>query len=117
MVIKIKFRISLVARVAKVPEKKKQKPIAKVAKKRKEVNKKYSVIVKEMLAESDRCEIQSPECTGKAQGLNHKQKRSPGNIIRKENLERACNACNGFCERNPKWAIENGHQISRFKKF
>ena len=93
-----------------------RKPIAKVAAKRKVINRTYNKLVDEMLKENPKCEIKSPVCTGNAQGLNHKQKRSPNNLIKKENLERACNACNGYCEKHPKWAEKNGHQISRFKK-
>jgi len=94
----------------------KPKPIAKESTKRKEVNKEYRKIVKEELSKDDRCKIKSPVCTGKAQGMNHKQKRSPKNLIDRKNLEGACNPCNGYCEDNPKWAKANGHQISRFKK-
>ena len=96
--------------------KKSSKPIAKESSKRKVINKTYKKLKDEMLKENPNCEIKSPVCTGKAQGLNHKQKRSPNNLIKKENLERACNACNGYCEKHPKWAEQNGHQISRFKK-
>lgn len=95
-------------------EKTVNKPIAKVAAKRKVTNKEYKKIVNDMLGCNNKCEIKSPVCTGIANGLNHKQKRSPSNLIDIKNLERSCNACNSFVENNVDWAIENGHQISRF---
>ena len=64
----------------------------------------------------DSCQIKSPVCTGKAQGANHKQKRSPKNMLDKKNLERSCNACNRYVETHVEWAKENGHSVSRFKK-
>lgn len=94
----------------------KPKPIAKESKKRKEENKAYKKIVKGMIAEDPVCELKSPVCTGKAQGADHLQKRSPSNLTKRNNLKRACNACNGYKENNPKWAKANGHSISRFKK-
>jgi len=100
----------------KQPTPKKMNVIAKVSDKRKIVNREYKKIVKGKLKENPLCEIKSPECTGKAQGLNHKQKRSPKNLTKLSNLENACNACNGYVERHPKWAKENGHSKSRFSK-
>jgi len=100
----------------KTEKPKDKKPIARQSEKRKTEQPKYKKIVKEMLAQNPNCEIKSPVCTGKAQGLNHKQKRSPKNLLDKANLERSCNACNLYIEEHPDWAQENGHQISRFKK-
>ena len=91
------------------------KAIAKMSAKRKEVNKEYKKIVKSKLKENPDCVVKSPECTGKAQGLNHKQKRSPKNLTELANLENCCNACNAYIETHPKWAKANGHFISRFK--
>jgi hypothetical protein len=62
------------------------------------------------------CEINSPVCTIKAQGLDHMQKRSPNNYLLHSNLKSACNACNLYKELYPGWAEANGHSISRFKK-
>ena len=98
------------------PEKKKVQPIAKMSAKRKEVNKEYNKIKKEKLAKDDRCKIKSPDCTGKAQGLDHLQKRSPSNLIKIDNLIQACNGCQLYKELNPIWATNNGFSISRFKK-
>ena len=91
-----------------------KKPINKVAEKRKVINKQYKVIKDEMLAKDDQCKIRSPVCTGKAQGLNHIQKRSTGNLTRRNNLIGCCNACNSFLESNDAWARKNGHTVSRF---
>jgi 5-methylcytosine-specific restriction endonuclease McrA len=68
--------------------------IPKQSEKRKKEQKEYVKIVKEMLLENKECSVKSPECTGGAQGLNHKQKRSPKNFLDRANLERSCNACN-----------------------
>ena len=89
-------------------------PIAKVSVKRKQINKEYDKIKAEILTTDDQCKIRSPVCTGKAQGLNHKQKRSPGNLTKRNNLIGCCNACNSFLESNDAWARKNGHTVSRF---
>lgn len=93
-----------------------RKKIPPESKKRIAEKKVYKAQVKEIIKENPNCRINSPVCTGKAQGANHKQKRSPSNYTEKDNLEGACNACNGYCETHPAWAEANGHQISRFKK-
>ena len=98
-----------------VPEKVKV-AIAKVSEKRKVINKEYKIIKDDILSKDDRCKIKSPECTGKAQGLNHTVKRSPSNLIERSNLVGSCNSCNNFLECNSKWALKNGHTVSKFKK-
>jgi len=90
------------------------KPIPKESKKRAAENRKYRKEVGKELESDPRCHINSPLCTGLAQGMNHKQKRSPKNLSLKSNLTNACNACNGYVENNPAWAAANGHQVSRF---
>jgi len=94
----------------------KPKPIAKESKKRAAENRKYRKEVGQELEADPRCHVGSPDCTGFAEGMNHKQKRSPKNLRLKKNLENCCNACNGYIEKNPVWAKENGHQVSRFAK-
>lgn len=76
----------------------------------------YNKIVNEMISENPDCEIKSPVCIGKAQGLDHTQKRSPSNLLNRKNLKRSCNPCQDFKEKFPGWAKENNHSISRFKK-
>lgn len=97
-------------------EKKARTVLKKVSEKRKVEQKEYVKIVKEKLGENPNCEIKSPVCMGRADGLDHIQKRSPKNFIDRNNLKNACSPCNLYKELNPKWAIENGHSISRFKK-
>lgn len=77
--------------------------------------KEYKKIVQEMLAIDIKCELHTPECTGTAQGLHHMKKRGI-NLLNKKYLKRACNACNGYVERHPKYAIEKGLSISKFSK-
>lgn len=91
-------------------------PIPKLSVRRKRELPIYRRIVADVLGKDDRCKIKSPVCTGKAQGLNHTVKRSPANLIEPTNLVAACNACNNFLESNSKWALVNGHTISKFKK-
>ncbi len=99
---------------------KEKKPIAKAkikkeTKKRAKLNRQYRKEVKKAAEESNLCEVNSPECTGIMEGMNHIQKRSAKNLLVKKNLTRSCNACNGYIERHPKWAKDNGHFISKFK--
>lgn len=97
-------------------EEEKPTAIKKVSEKRKEVQKEYKKIVKGLMNKSKKCEVRSPVCTGTAQGLNHKQKRSPKNLINLKNLERCCNACNDYIEKHPDWAKEHNHLISKYKQ-
>jgi hypothetical protein len=98
------------------PEEKKPKPIAKMSAKRKVENKALAAIVKELMTICPDCQIKSPVCTGKAQGSDHTQKRSPKNLLNKKNIKLACNPCNLYKEEHPEWAKKNGHSISRFVK-
>lgn len=88
---------------------KKKEPIKKISDKRKPLEREYKKLVKAMLDEDNRCEVKSPVCTGIAQGLNHKEKRSDRNLTDPDNLERSCNACNQYVELNKEWALKNGH--------
>jgi len=97
-------------------EKPKSVPIKKYSDKRKEKQKEYVKLVKEMLKESDRCEMKTPVCTGKAQGLQHKEKRSEKNLCDRKNLLRSCNPCNMYVEQYPLYALEHGLSISKHIK-
>lgn len=88
---------------------KKKEPIKKISDKRKPLQKEYKKLVREMLGTNNKCEVKSPVCSGIAQGLNHKEKRSERNLTNPNNVERCCNACNLFIETNIDWALENGH--------
>jgi ATP-dependent Zn protease len=94
-------------------EEKKPKQIAPLNKRRAKMQPKYRSLVKEMLAENDRCEVKSPVCKGRATGLQHKVKRSEKNLMDKKNLLRSCNACNGWIEANPLEAIAMGVSKSK----
>lgn len=96
-------------------EKKQPKPIAQKSEKRKVEDKEYKKMVKEMLDEDDRCEMKTPVCTGKAQGLHHTQKRSPNNLLNRKKCKRSCNACNLWVELNPLDAIDLKLSVSKFK--
>lgn len=95
-------------------EKKAGKPIAKKSAKMKVDHKEYKKIVKEMFAEDNRCELRTPACTGTAQGLHHTKRRGV-NLLNKKYLLRACNACNGFVEADPQYALDNGLSVSVHK--
>lgn len=97
------------------PEKPKKK-IAQYSKKRIKQNRELKNIVDDLKLVDPYCSIRSPVCTGRGQGSNHKQKRSPDNLTKKSNLELSCNACNQYCEDHPEWAKENNHFISKFSK-
>ena len=97
-------------------EKEKPKPVAYQSDKRKEDQKEYRKIVKEMLAETPNCEIMETGCQGKATGLHHQKKRSPATLLDKRFLKRACDSCNLWCEIHPLEAIDKGHSISKFAK-
>lgn len=68
-----------------------------------------------MLAASPYCEINSPNCTRAAQGLQHMKGRGV-NLLNRKFLKRACNACNTYCEEHPQWALDHGHAVSRLNK-
>jgi hypothetical protein len=99
------------------PEKEEKKPVKLPIKSVKRIaeDKLYKKIVREMLALEPGCRIKSPVCTGKAQGLDHLQKRSPKNLLNRSNLIPACNACQQYKEEHPQWSKRNGTSISRFK--
>ena len=97
------------------PENKPPK-IRPFTKKREKKQREYRKLVKELLKKDGRCEVRSPVCTKKAQGLHHITKRSVKNLMDLKNLKRCCNACNEFMEANTDWAIKHGFIISKFKK-
>lgn len=98
------------------PDQKKKFPrIARRAKKHAASDREYVKLVREMLAENPYCELVTPECTGIAQGLHHMKGRGVHLLTRKF-LKRACNACNGYVERHPAYALEKGLSVSRHTK-
>jgi hypothetical protein len=99
-----------------VKEEKKVKPISIMSVKRQAQQRLYRKIVKEMLEQDNRCEIKAIGCTGIAQGLQHKVKRSSKNLLDRKNLLRKCNHCNTWIESNPLEAIAMGVSASKFKE-
>lgn len=100
---------------AKPEEKAKPKQIAKKSEKSKGTHKEYIKLVKEMMAESNLCEIKEQGCQVKASGLHHKAKRSPKNLLDRNNLLRACNNCQLWIENNPLESLEKGYSVSKHK--
>lgn len=95
---------------------KKDTVIPKRSDKRKEEQKEYVKIVKEMLKANPNCEIKVEGCKVKATGLHHKVKRSPKTWLKKENLMRACDSCNLWVELHPIEAMAKGFTISKHAK-
>jgi len=75
----------------------------------------YKKIVKQMLDENNLCEMLTPICTKIAEGLHHMKRRGI-NLLNRKYLKRSCNACNGYVEKHPRWAIENKLLVSVHKK-
>ena len=103
---------------AKAKKGEKKKPRQRIPRKSKKLAKKgreYIKIVREMLAGNMYCELKTPDCTGVAEGLHHMKGRGI-HLLNKKYLKRACNACNGYVERHPNFALENGHSVSRIQK-
>ena len=100
---------------AVIPEKvKKVYNIPPRSKKRIVEQKEYVKIVKEMMAEDDKCEIKEEGCQIFASGLHHQRKRSPKTFLDKKFLKRACDSCQTWCEIFPLEAIKKGHSKSKF---
>ena len=100
-----------------IPEKvKKVYNIPPRSKKRIVEQKEYVKIVKEMMAENDKCEIKEEGCQIFASGLHHQKKRSPDTFLDKKYLIRACSNCQSWAELFPLDAIKKGHSVSKFKK-
>lgn len=93
--------------------KKASAPIADKSAKRKELDKEYKKLVKQMLKENNQCEVKAPGCTKKAEGLHHVQKRNAKNMLDRKNLKRCCNHCNTWIEQNPLQALEMGVSKSK----
>lgn len=68
-----------------------------------------------MLEESNLCELATPDCTGMAEGLHHMKGRGV-HLLNRKYLKRACNACNGYVERHPQYALDHGLSVSRHTK-
>lgn len=99
----------------RTPLKKKPYVIKKVADKRAEVNKVYRERSAAFRKANPKCEIQSPECTGKTEGVHHvKGKISHELLIDETYWMAACNRCNQYVESHDEWARANGFKLSKF---
>jgi hypothetical protein len=92
---------------AKAPKK-----INRESEQRKKDNKEYKKIVIEKMLQSKNCEIKSPVCTKRAEGLHHMKKRG-AELLNKKYLKRSCNPCNQYLEEHPNWGKEKGFIISK----
>lgn len=81
--------------------------------KRTEANKGYKELSRDFLAKNSICQIQSPECTGKAQGIHHRAGRLGKLLLLVKFWMAACNRCNNYCELHDGWAREKGFKVSR----
>lgn len=96
-------------------EKKRFKPIPKKSAKMKVNDRELAKIVKEMLAEDDRCAMKVlGVCSGKAVTVQH-MKRRGSNMLNKKYLKRSCSPCNLWAESNPVEALAMGIAVSVHK--
>lgn len=94
------------------PKKKPQKRIRRRSVKLASKEREYVKIIRQMLAESPYCELQTSDCTGVAEGGHHMKGRGVNLLVRKW-IKRACNACNRYVETHPHYALANGLSVSR----
>ncbi len=110
---KLKLGISETKQEEKPVVKPKQKPIPKVSEKRKQENKEYKK-VSHPIWKGKNCEIKSPVCSKKAEGIHHKKgKVSAKDLLDPKFMMAACNRCNTYVEEHPDWATEKGFKISK----
>lgn len=96
-------------------EAKPNKPIKKIADTRKETEKLYKQLSKQLVTKFPDCQVKSPKCTGKSQGCHHTRGRLKDNILNEKTLIPCCNACNGWIEDNHAEAERLGLKKSKFK--
>lgn len=71
---------------------------------------------KELRAKVGKCQINSPVCTGKADGTQHKKGRIGKDLTDLKEKIVSCNPCNVWCEEHPLEAKKLGVAKSRLKK-
>jgi len=111
----------------KKKEKKARKPLPRatrrpnrVSQSRKELLAIYIPLALKFRQDHPFCEIRAPGCTKFTEGVNHKAgkvgltKEGIPLLIAVQYFEAGCNWCNGYCERNHAWAVENRHRISKY---
>lgn len=97
----------------RVPMKRSLKPIALMSKRRARYLRKREVVV----WVGQPCAIQSPVCTGRAEGTHHAAPRGAfGGLEAADRIRKrvpACNRCNEFVQlEGRRWALANGWLIS-----
>lgn len=70
-------------------------------------------LYKSFLKEKPICEIKSAVCTSEATCIHHTAGRGMDHLMDTNSWEAACSACNGYVEKNDRWARDNGHKVSR----
>lgn len=96
----------------------KRNPKAKikaVSERRKEFNKVYSAKAALFRAAHPKCEIQSPVCTHKTEGVHHRKGKINMVLLLDETYwMAACNRCNVYVEQYDEWARAKGFKLSKF---
>jgi hypothetical protein len=93
------------------PEKKAQRPIPKVSKKRAKENTEYSKVRKIYLEHFPVCEVWN--CGNKSTEIHHMRGRVGSLLIDVNHFLAVCEACHKYIENNPLWAKEHGYSESR----
>lgn len=97
----------------KPPKENKVYKIPRESKKRARINREYAKESRPVWRGKP-CEIRSPECTGMAECINHKKGKITMELLMNPNFwQPACFKCNNYIEQHHKWAVENGHKVSR----
>jgi hypothetical protein len=97
-------------------EQPKRKRIPMESPQRKEDNKKYRKVKKELKKEHQTCQIQIKDvCIVEPVFPHHIAGRVGSNLIKKDNLIMACNPCNEHLEKFPLKAMEDGLKKTRLK--
>lgn len=89
------------------------KPIAHRSEKMKGIMAAIKPLYKSFLKEKPICQIRSPEGTGQSTCIHHTAGRGMERLMDTNSWEAACSACNGYVEKNDRWARDNGHKVSR----
>lgn len=96
------------------PKPKKVYIIPKVSKSRIPINRQYTALSKQFRSDHPLCEIRSPECTGKTQGVHHTKGRGKDHLLDINTWMAACNRCNTWIEVHDKEARDKGFKLSKF---
>ena len=96
-------------------KKKPNQRLKAVSEKRKLWNEEYKVKSEAFRAAHPKCQVNSPECTGKTEGVHHMKGKTSYELLLDETLwMAACNRCNVYIEIHDSWAREKGYKLSKF---